>query len=192
VCEFGMVSSTFKIDKLVPLSLNNFPEMVALKQVYGELSATERGRLEKLTLTNAYEKYIAKSKQRTVDQSRQRSMATRAAATAADTAIAVGQADKHAVPSLAALSYQPSSQPARSGPSHIVAILKEQKARYWVRWSQPEGAEEETWENKRFMETSEAHREVVLTWRASRASVQPPEIVDVVDMTEGGERRQRR
>jgi len=116
VCEFGMVSSTFKIDKLVPLSLNNFPEMVALKQVYGELSATERGRLEKLTLTNAYEKYIAKSKQRTVDQSRQRSVATRAAATAADTAIAIGQADKHAAPSPAATSYQPSYQPARSGP----------------------------------------------------------------------------
>ena len=38
LCEFGVVIGSFKVDQLVPLTLNNFPQLISL---YNELTASE-------------------------------------------------------------------------------------------------------------------------------------------------------
>jgi transposase InsO family protein len=168
-CQFSLLKDLVKVDMLVPLSLNNWPLLVELKAKYAKLTPAELAARPTLATKTAYEQYLATFKHATEDQSRQRAVPMRVAAAAADTAIAVSQADKRATSSLATLSNRAAARPTRNAsPSRVVEILKEEKNKYRVRWSQPEGAHAVTWESKKRMDNSADDADVVRAWRAKQ------------------------
>ena len=155
-CEHGVLTQKVKIDRLVAMSINNFPTLLAFRDE--TLTAQERlqssnalwqspltGTLEEwptVTIEAAWLAQQASYVQRTVDQCRQRRVAARMAANAADTAIAATQADSRTALSFATVTNQPASQPSsREGadPSRITRIIRANKTQYIVQWSKPEG-----------------------------------------------------
>ena len=141
-CPSGVLTDKFSVDKLNKLKLNSYPELVQFK----EHTLTDSERLpsddpnwrsplagtatnyDRITVATAWAAHRQSYTQRTVDQSRNRTTASRATAAAADTAIAATQADSRSALSLATVTNQPASQPVRSSsPSRIVQILSMSK-----------------------------------------------------------------
>jgi hypothetical protein len=179
-CPHGLLKDKVKVDKLVTLSINNFPALLHLRDE--RLTAMQRlassdpnwqpplhtlGDVPRITLKRAWERHRAAFKQRTEDQSRHRSVPTRTSADAAATSIAAGKADARAALSLHTITNQP--VPLRDGgsrsPSRIVRILHENKTQYKVLWSQPKGSPAVTREARRWLDSQAEYIDVVLAWR---------------------------
>ena len=101
-CEYGVLSQMMKVDKLVTLTINGYPQLLHFRDE--TLTAAERlpegspghqqpltgtaAGIPKITVEAAWKAHLRRRRQRTEDQSRQRTVSTRQAADAADTAIA--------------------------------------------------------------------------------------------------------
>jgi hypothetical protein len=152
-----------KVDKLVTLSINNFPALLELRDQ--RLTAQQRlarsdpnwqslldalADVPRIPLQRAWKEQREAFKQRTEDQSRHRTVPTRTAADAAGTSIAAGEADARAALALHSVTDRPA--PLRDGgahsPSRIVRILHANKHQYKVLWSQPEGSPAVTQERR--------------------------------------------
>ena len=178
-CAQGVLSQTIKVDQLVPLSINNFPELLAFRDK--RLTAEERlpssdpkwqspltstaSSYPTVTLKTVWEQHRATYKQRTEDQSRKRKVGTRAAADAADTAIAATRADANKALSLATVTNQPappaSSSSASSQPSRIARILNVSKSEYTVQYTEPQGNPEKGRVGRDWMDKQAAYIDVV-------------------------------
>ena len=184
-CSHGVLSQPLKVVKLVALSANNFPELLEFRDV--TLSDEERlpvaddswqspllgtvRKQPKVTLEAAWKAERATFKQRPVDPSSgQRKVPSRTAAVAADTALAVAQADKRRGTSLATFSNQtaPIATVATQG-SYITMILRENATSYFVRWSEPEGKPTESYVGKRWMDRLAEYAPTVIGWREQQA-----------------------
>lgn len=178
-CEYGVLDNTLPVDKLNKLSLNNFPEL--LDFIHNTLTDTERlptddpnwsspnDRIttasKKISLKNAWAKHLVQRKQRPEDQSRHRTTASRAAASAADTAIAAIQADRRSALSLNTVTNQPASQPARgASPSRIVRITGHTLLKYKVTYSQPAANPETGTVNRKWLDTHDSYVQLVLAY----------------------------
>jgi hypothetical protein len=182
-CPHGVITDKAKVDKLVPLAINNFPALLHLRDE--RLTAQQRltrsdpkwqpplttlTDVPRLTVKQAWEQHRASFKKRTEDQSRQRSAPTRTAADAAATSIAAGRADARTALSLHTLTNQavPLHDSGPRSPSYIVRILHENKTQYKVLWSQPEGSPAVSNENRSWLDTHADYMGVVLAWRRER------------------------
>jgi hypothetical protein len=179
-CPHGVLKGKVKVDKLVPLSINNFPELLHLRD--DQLTARQRlaeadpnwlspmntvRDVATITLKTAWKRHLEARTQRTVDMSRQRSVPARMAADAAATSIAAGEADGRAALSLSTVTNQavPRSYTGSRSPSRIVRILRENKTTYRVQWSRPEDNPEENWVNRGWLDKHADYINVVLNWR---------------------------
>ena len=180
-CAQGVLSQPIKLDKLVPLSINNFPELLEFRD--RTLTPAERleptdaewqspllgtaSTLPKVAIDMAWKRQLGGYKQRTVDQSRQRTTPARTAAVAADTALQVSRADRRRAASLNTLSN--TAAPARSAATRGSCITKILgtigTARYRVRWSQPEGNPAESNVSRNWLDTRAEYVDVVLAFR---------------------------
>ena len=182
VCAGCGLSQPIKLDKLVPLSINNFSELLEFRDrtlkpaerlqptnagwqspLFGHRQHTTQGRNRQGIGSRQLSGYT----QRTVDQSRQRTTTARTAAVAAETALQVSRADERRAASLASLSNQ--AAPARSTGtrgSYITKILGTAGlARYRVQWSEPEGNPAVTTELRTWLDTSAEYVSVVRAYR---------------------------
>jgi transposase InsO family protein len=183
----GVLSAKLTVDKLKPLSINSFPELLAFRDE--TLTAAERlppddpsyqspllgtaSKERRVTLANAWTKHRATFEQRTVDMSRQRKVPARTTANAADTAIQVARADRRKGYSLGSLSNQPASQPAhQTRGSKIVRILSANKTQYTVQWSEPEGAPAISKQSIAWLDKQAEYIDVVNAWRAEQQQQQ--------------------
>jgi hypothetical protein len=163
LCEFGVLSNTWKVDELVPLSLNNYPQLVTL---LGGLSAAELmapgtngwkpidlSRYEEIGIEEAWKQHQLKKKPATVNVARNRKTTARVTAVAAETSIISSQVESRRAPNLFnSVSSQPAPQQSRPSASYIVSIIKESATgeRYKVEWSNSPG--EGFWELKTYIE----------------------------------------
>ena len=176
----GLISGQHKVDQIIELSINNFPELLEFRDdvltAEHRLGTDEHGwrspmdmldGLKPVTVHQAWAMLNASRKQRTVDMSRQRVVPARVAADAAATSIAAGEADRRAALSLNTISNRavPSKHASSSSASFIVRILHENTRQYRVQWSQPEADPAMTWESKHRMDTQSEHFDVVKAWR---------------------------
>ena len=178
--EFGILLNTWKIDELVPIALNAFPQLVALmdnftarelmQPSHPDFTPVDKSRYQRLSVKEAWDLHQRKKKPPTVAAGRKRQVAMRVASVAAETALVASKVDKNNAPSLLTLSTQPTPLSTRSAPSHIIRIVNANSAtagspgRYRVEWSDPPG--EMTWVSANVMEGIEEHRQVVMEWRA--------------------------
>ena len=180
-CAQGVLSQPIKLDKLVPLSINNFSELLEFRdrtlKPAERLQPTNAGwqspllgtasTLRRVEIGKAWKQQLSGYTQRTVDQSRQRTTTARTAAVAAETALQVSRADERRAASLASLSNQ--AAPARSTGtrgSYITKILGTAGlARYRVQWSEPEGNPAVTTELRTWLDTSAEYVSVVRAYR---------------------------
>ena len=185
-CPHGVLSQKLKVDKLVTLSINNFPELLAFRNE--TLTAAERlpctdkdwlspllGTARSLPVVTIQAAWTAhrgptRSTQSTVDQSRQRTVDTRTAADAASVALAAGQVDTRTALSLATLTNQPVPHQRGSSPSRIARILSVNAPGtvYTVEWTQPAGNPERTKVQVSWMNRSAAYKPVVEAWWRER------------------------
>ena len=109
-CEYGVLKDKLKVDKLVTLSLNNFPH---LRSFIDKLTPHERlspkdksyqapldgmaQHIARITVKEAWKAQLAARQQRVTDQSRKRDVAPRLAANAADTHSHAGRPAQGAV-----------------------------------------------------------------------------------------------
>ena len=186
-CQYGVLSQKLKIDKLVSLSINNFPHLLAfrdetltaperLPQSDPDWQSALRGTARscpKVTVDAAWKAHVATFQQRPVDQSRQRTVPTRLAADAADTAIAATRADNREALSFATITNQFASQSSsRPAASSIARILSANKTNYKVQWTQPEGNPAVSSVNKHWMIHQAAYRDVVNAHNAEQQEQQ--------------------
>ena len=125
-CAEGVLSQPIKLDKLVPLSINNFSELLEFRDCTltpaERLPPTDSGwqspllgtasALRRVEISRAWTQQLSGYTQRTVDQSRQRTTAARTASVAADTALQVVRAEKRRAISLATVSNQAAPTPS--------------------------------------------------------------------------------
>ena len=184
----GVLTNKLGVNMLKPLSINNFPELLAFRDE--KLTAAERlpsdhpdhqqpllgtaSTFPKLTLENAWKAYRGTYTQRTVNQSRQRKVVSRKAANAADTSIQAARATRKKGYSYESLSDTPASQRDRSSASRITEIFAVNKAHthYTVRWSEPAGAPAETKERISWLDQRAQYIEVVNAFRAKQQTQQ--------------------
>lgn len=174
-----MLKDKVSVDKLVPLSINNFEALLHLRD--DKLTARQRlaeadpdwrspmgtvKDVKTVTLKTAWKRHREQFEQRTVDMSRHRSV-PRKAADAAVTSIAAGEADGRAALSLNTVTNQavPRSYPGSHSPSRIVRILRENSTQYRVQHSQPADNPEESWVNRGWLDRHADYINVVLNWR---------------------------
>ena len=163
-CEFGVLSGQWKIDKLCRLPSNNYPALLA---IIDSLTPPERLSVNdvnfvqplhctakdvaRISLDDAFKQLHNRRTHRVEEQSRQRTAPARTAANAADVAIAATRADTRKAASLAVITNQPVVRTAANRASRGTYILDENKTKYRVRWSEPEGNPEVTWELKSWL-----------------------------------------
>ena len=121
--EFGVLHGTWKIDELMPISLNNFPQLITLMSdmpVEERMSTAHRdGRDIDLTrdprigIDDAWTQHRLKRKPATKSAARPRTAPARAVVVAAETAIVASRVDRRRAPSLLTVSSQPASTPQR-------------------------------------------------------------------------------
>ena len=122
-------------------------------------------------MRKAWAEHQVKQQQRPVDQSRHRTTASRAAATAADTAIAATQVEHRSALSLNTVSNQPASQPARGpSPSRIAQIIGHTNSKYKVVHSQPAGNPEKGDVGRAWLEKQADYAELVLAYWGEQQS----------------------
>jgi hypothetical protein len=175
-CAYGVLAQPVKVDKLVSLSINNFPVLLDFRDntlspeerlapdapgYVSPMSYTAAG-IPKCTIDRAWKQHLETFKQRPVDQSRQRTVAARVTATAADASIASSLADRRRPTSLATLSDQPAAAPpAMTTASHIVEILRVSRARYYVQFSEPQGNPERLYVGRQWLNTRAEYADLV-------------------------------
>ena len=163
-CEFGVLLGQWKIDKLCTLPANNYP---ALPAILDSLTPAERLSVNdanfveplqctakdvaRISLDDAYNKLQSRRTHRVEDQSRKRTAPARTAANAADAAVAATRADTRKAASLAVVTNRPVVRTVLSQASRVTCILEESRTKYKVRWSEPEGNPEVTWELKSWL-----------------------------------------
>ena len=125
-------------------------------------------------MDSAWTAFRATYTQRAVDLSRQRKVAKRKAANAADTSIQAARATRKKGYWYESLSNTPASQRDRTTASHITEILSVNKTHYTVRWSEPAGAPAESKERL----TSWTRKQNTLTLNAFRAKQQAQQAQD--------------
>ena len=189
-CPHGVLTDKVGVDKLVNMSINNFPALLQLRDE--RLTARQRLAVSdlnwqppldalvdepRITVKNAWEQHRAAYKQRTEDQSRHRLVPTRAAADAAATSIAAGKADARAVLSWQSVTNQlvPLRDSGATSPSRIVRILHANKNQYKVLWSQPEGNPAVTREARSWLDSQAEYMDVVNAWRRKQQEDQDQE-----------------
>ena len=181
-CPHGVLSQKIKVDRLVSISINSFPELLIFRDE--TLSAEERlppddpnwrsplrgtaRSVPKVTINRAWKKQRGPTRmtQRTVDQSRKRKVNTRAAGDAASVALAAGQADGRSALSLASLTNQPVPHHRSDSPSRIARILSVNAAGtvYTVEWTQPASNPERTRERVGWLHSQQSYVSVVEAW----------------------------
>ena len=198
-CQYGVLKDKLKVDRLVSLSLNNFPHLVAF---IAKLTPQERLSLKdssyqppltgtaqdiaRISVQEAWAQHLGTHKQRVVSQKRKRAVAARLAANAADTSIAATLADHRTGPSLSIVCNQPASNAtARTDgqASDIACILRENKSKYLVRYTQPAANPVEQWVGRAWLDKQAAHIAVVLAWRTQQQQQQQQSLVDAIDVT---------
>jgi hypothetical protein len=138
--------------------------------------------IEQLDLETAWERWDALKKKAAypTPTARQQSAraASRAAKTAADTAIAASKALTSTA--AAAVTDQAAVPPVRTNPSRMVEIVKETATHYIIQWSQPEGNPARTKLLKTKKPTVE-ELELICAWDSRNDPS-----VDSVDLTSSG------
>ena len=186
-CPHGVLKDKLKVDKLVTLSINNFPALLELRDqrltAQQRLASTDPNwqsplvalvNEQRITLKQAWEAHRAPYKRRTEDQSRHRTVATRRAADAAGTSIAASEADARTALSLHSITNQPA--PLRAGgasaPSTIVRILHANKNQYKVLWSEPQGSPAVSRVSRSWLDSQAEYMSVARAWRAEQQQQQ--------------------
>ena len=195
-CAQGVLSQPVKLDKLVPLSINNFPELLDFRDRMltpaERLLPTDTGwqspllgtasKLRKVEISKAWKQQLSGYTQRTNNQRRQRATDARTAAVAADTALQLARADQRRVTSLATVSNQPApARPTATRGSYITKILGTVgTAKYRVQWSEPEGNPAVDTVSRNWLDTRAEYVDVVLTFR-QRQLAEAIELSDAKD-----------
>ena len=186
--EFGVLKNTWKVDELVPLSVNSFPELMNVLASFTdlELLATshpdhkpvDKSRYDEISIEEAWDKYLAKrTKAPQAKSQSSKAVGPRVAAVAAETAIAGSQSMHHAnAPQSGSVATPEHKQHQDDGPSHIVEIVGRLKTKYKVRWSYPPNtftAELQSWMQR-------SHPKMVEEYELAHP-VQPPQQVDLTN-----------
>ena len=200
-CQYGVLKDKLKVDRLVSLSLNNFPhllEFIAKLTPQERLSPKDSSYqppltgtaqdIARITVQEAWAAHLGKQTQRVVNQKRKRAVAPRLAANAADTSIAATLADHRTGPSLSIVCNQPAFNAAArtdGQASDIACILRENKSKYLVRYTQPAANPVEQWVGRGWLDKQAAHIPVVLAWRTQQQQQQQQRsLVDAIDIAD--------
>lgn len=148
LCEFGVVSGTWKVDELVPINFNNFSQLFPLMDSFtaAELMGPDADgwqpidvkRYDEVSVEEAWRLHQGKKKPATVNASRRRQVELRTSAVAAETAIISSQVETRRAPNLFnSLSSQPVPQTIPSSAPHVVQIFGKNKKgdKYSIEWS---------------------------------------------------------
>lgn len=121
-----------------------------------------------------------------VNQKRNRTVAARQAANAADTSIAATLADHRRGASLAIVTNQPAANTTaqyHSQASDIACIVRENKRQYLVRYTQPAANPAVQHVSKSWLEKQAAHVHVVQAWREEQQLQQEQQrLADTIDI----------
>ena len=187
VSKHGVLRRTYKVDQLVPLSINNYPDLLELRSAFADLSAEDIEAKDKVSINAAMTQHRAEFTPATLttsarqQQQHQRAVQQRKAAVAAETAIAASQSSVPVRPS-SPIPAAASSHRANS-PSRIVKIISQTKTGYRCQWSQPVGNPEITTVAKKYIHSHrDAHiRELGRLWEQDslRDDEADSEMVDV-------------
>jgi hypothetical protein len=168
----GVLARTYKLDRLVPLSINNYPALLELRKSYAIASAGDIRAELTVTLTEAWTKHRAAYHPATAttaarqQQQQQRAATQRAAAAVAQSAILASQSSTVQPPPGPAAPLRSQDSDAAPSPSFIVKIIGANKRSYKVQWSQPVECPEWTLESRRTMHrhSDQPVRELAQAW----------------------------
>ena len=171
--EFGVLNNTWKVDELVPLSLNNFPQLLTLlsefslaqrmTETHADARPINLDRYLRISIEQAWKQHRARRKPATKSARRLRATPSRSVAVAAETALIVSRVDRRKAPSLFTVSSQPASAPpAPTRAPRIIKILAKTGKQYKVQWDDPPG--HWTRATHAYVESYEENREVLEEW----------------------------